>query len=249
MILPNLYSPSLYSSSIYVPCLIVSSILMYNLYLYIKRVQPETFIDTEKADASASASTVSAVNTNTSAVNTMQKSNLIFLGDSILKNNAYVKPNYSVEYLLKQQYKKPIFFLAKDGADIKAVYKQLAKIPDRLNTADCAIFLSIGGNDLLQQNSKVDVLFQQYEKFLKVLKLKFGKCKIILLNLYNPPSMAKKLILRNKIQQWNTQLKDYAIKTALALIPLDTLLTEPTDFVDNYEPSEIGSQKIVKQII
>jgi hypothetical protein len=178
-----------------------------------------------------------------------KKRNLILLGDSILKNNAYVNPTYSVEYLLKQHNaQQEVFCLAKDGAGIATVYKQLANIPDRLNTNESVIFLSIGGNDLLQRNSNVDVLLEQYITFVNDLQLKCGQCKITLLNLYIPPNL-KNSLLRNKIQQWNRLLKEYALKNNMVLIPLDTLLYEPNDFVDNYEPSEIGGMKIVKALL
>ena len=49
--------------------------------------------------------------------------------------------------------------------------------------------------------------------------------------------------------QWNNLLKTYALKKNIDLIPLDTLLYEPIDFVEQYEPSEVGSVKIVKAIM
>ena len=223
--------------------LLLITIIIYNLYISSTRFTNEPF--------------------------TNKNTTIILLGDSILKNNRYVNPTYSVEYLLQEQsiqgqsiqgQSKPgqsipgqsklvLYGLAKDGAGIKDVYAQLKNLPDRLNGTDSAIFLSAGGNDLLQNNSNIDNLFQDYEQLLTTLKQRFNKCKLNIMNLYIPPSIQTNQVLRNKIVQWNNKLKTYALQNNIHLIPLDTLLYEPVDFVDNYEPSEMGGVKIVKAIM
>lgn len=226
--------------------LILSSIIIYNLYVYSKHLKNESFTNVNNLTYNIDNITN---NNNNTTTNKNKFTSIILLGDSILKNNAYVNPNYSVEYLLKNLSKKNMYCLAKDGADIKAVYKQMEKIPNRLNIADSVILLSIGGNDLLEKNSSVENLFTQYEQLVRYIKIRFNKCKIIVLNLYIPPSIQKNMVLRHKLIQWNNLVKNYALEKNIDLIPLDTLLYEPIDFVEQYEPSEVGGVKIVKAIM
>lgn len=217
--------------------LFLSSVIFYNLFINSRRYKKEAFTN----------NIVDVDQTTDSAQTNDKPLHLILLGDSTFKNNAYVKPLYSVEYLLKQQSKANIYCLAKDGANIEAVYKQLAKIPERLNTADSTIFLSVGGNDLLVKNSKVDTISQQYDQLLMTIKQKFPNCKLNILNLYTPPRL-NNAALQHKIKQWNNKLQLFIVDN-IKLIRLDTILYETTDFVADYEPSEIGGLKIVKALI
>jgi hypothetical protein len=220
--------------------LFLSSVIFYNLFINNRRYKREAFTNTadQKADV---AQTADVEKRNDKPLN------IILLGDSIFKNNAYVKPVYSVEYLLKQQSKANIYCLAKDGANIEAVYKQIAKIPERLNTADSTIFLSVGGNDLLVKNSKVDMISRQYDQLLMTIQRNFPNCKLNILNLYTPPRLNNDSLQR-KIKQWNNKLQLY-VADNIGLISIDTILYEPTDFVADYEPSEIGGLKIVKALM
>jgi hypothetical protein len=211
----------------------LSSIIIYSLYVQSQRLANEPFINKDEE-------------TNPNR-NTM--TSIVLLGDSILKNNAYVNPKYSVEKLLTTSFNKKTYYLAKDNTDIKSVYEQVKNIPSRLNTVDTAIFLSIGGNDLLKTNSSVENIFQQYEQLVRDIKIHFNKCKIVVMNVYISPSIQKNFILRNKIIQWNKLLKAYTLKKNIDLITLDTLLYKQEDFVEQYEPSEVGGVKIVKAIM
>ena len=204
----------------------LSSIIIYNLYLYSKR---ESFIDNKNTNANVK--------------------NVILLGDSTIKNNAYVKPTNSIEYLLHIELPNVnIYCLAKDGSNIKSVYKQLAKIPESLNIDKTIIFLSVGGNDLLNKHSNVDTFFQEYTQLISAIQHKLNKCKIVLLNLYIPPDLSKNIV--TKIPQWNNKIQLYTEKNNnnIGLIKLDTILNTPEDFVVYYEPSEVGGMKIVKAI-
>jgi len=239
--------------------LLFSSVIFYNLFITSRRVKNEAFanaIDANAIDANAidaNAIDANAIEQKAEVEQTNDKPlNLILLGDSTFKNNSYVKPVNSIEYLLKQQSSDNIYCLAKDGANIEAIYKQLAKIPERLNTEDSTIILSVGGNDILAKNSKVDTVSHQYDQLLIAIKRKFPNCKIIILNLYTPPKL-NNAPLQHKIKQWNNKLQLYVADDIdndnIGLIPLDTLLYEPTDFVADYEPSEIGGLKIVKALM
>ena len=82
--------------------------------------------------------------------NKNKKETLVLLGDSILKNNSYMDYNEkSVEHLLKEKSNNNCFNYAEDGAIIIDCYDQLDKIPDDLNNKRTTIYLSVGGNDII----------------------------------------------------------------------------------------------------
>ena len=97
---------------------------------------------------------------------------IILLGDSILDNKIYVKKNESIEYLLRESPNK-ILFLAKDNSFISDVLLQMNQIEKDVYDKKNLIFLSIGGNDILDSiktktiNNKTIVhLFEDYKKLI-----------------------------------------------------------------------------------
>ena len=187
---------------------------------------------------------------------------VILLGDSTFKNNNYVKQINSIEQVLRRDGSANIYCLAKDGATIADVYKQIVEVPTTLNNKQNVIFLSVGGNDILKNknmnknmnmNMNMNILFEEYERLLVDLTAKFDKCKIVLFNLYTPPNInkiRKDNTLTDKIKQWNNSLDAYLYKNNnTELINVNALLYEPTDFVSGYEPSELGGHKIVTAIV
>ena len=73
---------------------------------------------------------------------------LILIGDSIFKNDRYVKKGNSVtDYLLRNH--KNSLILAEDDSKIININSQINKIPDNLNKKSTYVFISVGGNDLL----------------------------------------------------------------------------------------------------
>jgi hypothetical protein len=190
--------------------------------------------------------------------NNNNNNNIILLGDSSLKNNKYVVN--SVESLLRKKINKDnrvnkdnreIMCFAKDGAKIKDVYKQIDNIPlNKANNNNNTIFLSVGGNDILEKNSNIDELFSEYEQLLNVVKTKCNKC--VVCNLYLPAKFKKNIKkndINNKIKHWNSKINEYITSNNVFLIPFDSLLYDETDFVSDYEPSELGGDKIVNSIV
>lgn len=195
------------------------------------------------------------INKNAGQTNNKER-NVILLGDSILKNNNFVKEIDSIEYILRQKSSNNIYCLAEDGATIEDVYKQIDAIPLALNNDKNIIFLSIGGNNILKnRNIDIDMLFQRYKRLLSELQVKFNKCKIVFFNLYTPPNinkLKKDDTLSERIKDWNNALSEFSdnLKSQnVELINLHSLLYKPTDFVSDYEPSESGGYKIVTAIL
>jgi lysophospholipase L1-like esterase len=147
-----------------------------------------------------------------------------------------------------------VFDFAKDGATINDCYSQLDKIPLELNKTETNIFISAGGNDILNKRGQltspeVRQLFNNYMEFIKAVRTKFGSAKINVLNLYLPAN-PRYQSYKTSIDQWNQLIKEYSSKIGemYNVIDLATLLTSPEDFIYDIEPSETASQKIANAI-
>lgn len=184
------------------------------------------------------------------------------MGDSILKNNVYVKKDNSVEDILRSNYKGTLINLAKDNATLTNLYDQIDRLPKTFNNKNTTIFVSIVGNDILnkyvyKQDTEVDdfkelnKLYLNYKDALFKLREKFPDTKVILLNLYYPKSV-KYLRYREIIKRWNDLLFEYQddpINEINDILDLSLIMTEITDFSLSIEPSETGGAKIAKQIL
>jgi lysophospholipase L1-like esterase len=179
--------------------------------------------------------------------------NIVLIGDSVLNNSNYVPSGKSVADILKLKTQN-VFEFAKDGATISDCYIQLDKIPSDLNKSETYIFISAGGNDILNKSRQLtseDIrkLFNDYMNFIKALRVKFSSAKINILNLYMP-SNPRYQSYKSSIEQWNTLIQEYSSKIGepYNVIDLSTLLTSPQDFVYDIEPSETASEKIANLI-
>jgi len=178
---------------------------------------------------------------------------VILMGDSVLNNANYVPTGKSVYDSLKPKLSKGIN-LAKDGATINDLYGQLDKISYDLNNTNTYIFISAGGNDILNKrteltSNEIKRLFNTYIDFLKALRIKLGSAKINIVNLYLPTN-PRYQTYKTSVDQWNQLIKEYSSKIGemYNIVDLHTLLTSPEDFVYDIEPSETASLKIASLI-
>jgi hypothetical protein len=178
---------------------------------------------------------------------------IVLIGDSILNNSNYVPSGKSVVDILKTKTQN-VFNFAKDGATISDCYGQLDKIPTELNTTETYVFISAGGNDILNKrgqltSAEIRKLFNDYMDFVKALRVKLGSAKINILNLYMPAN-PRYQSYKSSIDQWNQLIKEYSSKIGemYTVVGLDGLLTTPNDFVYDIEPSETASEKIANVI-
>ena len=185
----------------------------------------------------------------------------ILLGDSILKNNAYVSNGNSVDALIKERTNGKTICLAVDHSKISDVFSQVEKIPDNLNTNNTIVFLSAGGNDILthyvdQENdlTNTNVLgtfFVSYETLIKSIQDKMPNSRIVLLDIYYPNS-TKYNYYHSIISEWNNMIYSYAKNSEnniYSVLKISNILTKPDDFAFGIEPSSIGSHKIVETIL
>ena len=105
--------------------------------------------------------------------------NVILLGDSVLNNAKYVQKDETVYSKIKQKIDN-VHLFAEDGSTLMDAYQQLDKIPVSLNNQNSFIFISVGGNNILNPLFKntdktVDELFEKYMTFLSSLKIKMDK--------------------------------------------------------------------------
>jgi len=188
---------------------------------------------------------------------------IVLMGDSILKNNVYVGKDKSVEDVLKRQYKGKLINLAKDNATVSDLYEQINLLNPNLNNKNTTIFVSIGGNDILNQyvyvTKDVDIddftklyqIYLDYKDVLRKLREKMPKVKLMLMNLYYPRSL-KYARYRELIKKWNDLLFEYAddpINKVNDVLDLSLIMTDINDFSLCIEPSEKGSVKIAREIL
>ena len=200
-----------------------------------------------------------SLNTESFSNNNNNKNNIVLLGDSILKNNSYVKNGQSIEDILREKKGDNLYCLALNNSTIVDVYSQIDSIPLELNNENTTIFLSSGGNDILSQyvdkhdsdvsdSQVLNVIFIAYKKMVKSLQTKMNKSKIVLIDIYYPTSNQFSQY-KHIIQEWNNLLEKYAREKSYGLIQISKSVTASDDFTLSIEPSEKGGEKIARSIL
>ena len=176
--------------------------------------------------------------------------NIILMGDSVLNNSNYVPEGKSVYDNLKTKLNN-VLNVAKDGATINDLYLQLDEIPIELNNTETYIFISAGGNNILNKQTNTDItqLFNSYMDFLNALRVKLSNVQINIMNLYLPAN-PRFQSYKKSIDQWNNLINKNSsnVGKMYNVIDINSLLTTSSDFVYDIEPSETGSEKIANII-
>lgn len=184
----------------------------------------------------------------------------LLLGDSILNNQVYVANGKSVNQLLNDSTDNRTICLAKNEANITDVYNQVGEIPDKLrsDSYNTTIFLSVGGNDILNQSSDkengqidskvINTIFSIYKPLVKSIQTAMPKSQLVLLDIYYPDN-AKYRPLHDAVREWNTLLYNYAKDNSINVLRVSDILTKPEDFTLEIEPSALGSKKLVDAIL
>jgi len=187
---------------------------------------------------------------------TKHKKNIVLLGDSILNNSIYTLPNDSVPSLISKQLEKSpektLYNLAKDGATINDCINQLDTFPFELNDNETYVFISAGGNDILNgrrtETEKINKLFTKYMDFIESVKKRLNKTNIVLLKLYYPVKPSYK-IYYPAVRQWNQLLDNSSSTVGYSLLETDKLIIFEEDIVYDIEPSAKGGKKIADAIV
>ena len=139
------------------------------------------------------------------------------------------------------------------------VYSQISLIPLEFNKSSTVVFLSSGGNDIIKiyiereisvENTDIlNTIFIGYKKLVKSIQEKMYKSKLVLIDIYYPTNI-KYEQYKPILQEWNKLLNDFVNDSEnLSILKISNVLTDPTDFTLNIEPSDTGGEKIAEQIL
>jgi hypothetical protein len=184
----------------------------------------------------------------------------ILIGDSILKNDAYVSNGKSIENLISER-NKNIHCFAQDHSRIVDIYSQIDNIPIGLDSPNTLLFLSAGGNDILthyvDQNQDITdtgilkPLFSSYKNMIKSIQTRLPESKIFLLDIYYPDNLQYKQY-HSIIKEWNSMIYKFADNpknNISGVIRISSSLTKSEDFSFGIEPSTNGGEKIADLIL
>ena len=166
---------------------------------------------------------------------------VVLIGDSMLENSNYVQPNDTVGANIKNTHKKTTV-LAKDESLVSDIKSQLNNLPKKLNNKNTYVFLSVGGNDLLEiykyQNnnitdfSHIDNVFAKYKQLANFIKKKY-KFNIVLLTIYFPQD-AMYLKFHEIIKKWNKKLLKFSEKNNFKFLDVGKVLNKKKTFYKWY---------------
>jgi|TARA_B110000208_G_C11691579_1_gene402462 lysophospholipase L1-like esterase len=181
---------------------------------------------------------------------------IVLIGDSMLENSNYVEQTHTVGSNIKKTHKKTLI-LAKDESIINDIKSQLNNIPEKLNNKNTFIFLSVGGNDLLEiykyQNTNINDLshinqvFSKYKNLVHFIKKKYN-FNLILLNIYFPKDEMY-IKFHEIIKIWNKKLLKFSKKNNFKFLDISKILYKKKHFTNGIEPSIKGSKLLANSII
>ena len=180
---------------------------------------------------------------------------IVLIGDSMLENSNYVDKDKTVSSFIKKTHKKNLV-LAKDESTVDDIELQLNQIPDNLNNKNTYVFLSVGGNDLLEiykyqkkdtnELFYVNYVFENYKQLVTDIKKKYN-FKLVLLNIYYPRD-DDYIRFHKVIKKWNSKLFEFSKKNKIQMLDITSLLHKKKHFTNGIEPSISGSQILAESI-
>lgn len=184
--------------------------------------------------------------------NLNQRHKIVLLGDSILENSNYVENYFSVESKIKEKHGN-VFNLAQDNATIDDLKIQVNRLQQKKLNKDDVIFISIGGNDILNQYrfrkknniSYLNDIFERYKSTISKIKNQFTN-KIIIINIYSPPNVKDYHYL---IKLWNSKQKKFSQENNIKVVDINSIFNHKRLFVKNIEPSNDGSRILANAIV
>ena len=179
---------------------------------------------------------------------------IILLGDSIFQNELFVPQKKSVGALLKAQYgSKKVKIYAEDGAMIEDMKTQLLVVDKKYNKKSTHIFLSFGGNDIIENfieyytGVTLKQLFKDYKNNISKLQLQFPNANIHLSTIYYPKKEPY-TYYHDTIKSWNDMIISYAKNRGFNVLRIDKYFKKKKDFTQSIEPSINGSKIILNTI-
>lgn len=186
-----------------------------------------------------------------------EQQQIILMGDSVFDNAKYVSKGYSVYDILHKKHEN-VLLLAKDHSTVEDLLYQFSNMPIEYNNPSTVIFISIGGNDILnyfngyshmKEEAFIDHIFNEYVNILDQLYNDWKlKARVFMCSIYFPKKSNYEKFY-NMIKIWNKKLREYAAEYEHTVVPLDKILNNDKYFNHVIEPSEEGSKVIVDRIL
>ncbi len=194
----------------------------------------------------------------------MSGQTLVLLGDSILDNGPYTMPEPDttahLERLLLPDWS--VHRVARDGATLGDMPVQLGELASHCTAA----VLSVGGNDATRHIGVLDQRVSSSQQVLETLLMiaeEFGQHyetvvravakragRTLLCTIYEvplePPIYAR--LARVPLALLNDRIVRTGARLGLDVLELRSVCTEPSDFVEQIEPSPQGAAKIATAI-
>ena len=164
--------------------------------------------------------------------------NIVLLGDNFFDNNNYTYYNEAIsQFLLGKRYTTKI--LTENNATIKDLPNQIKNIPELMYGRENVLFISIGGNDIMNTykleygnmgNAQLLLdLFDDYKRTLVDISKKTNMT-IVLLDLYYPPGKTE---YHKHITMWNELLKQFANDRAYTLLEVSEIMNKTPEMEIN----------------
>ena len=164
--------------------------------------------------------------------------NIVLLGDNFFDNNNYTYYNEAIsQFLLGKRYTTKI--LTENNATIKDLPNQIKNIPELMYGRENVLFISIGGNDIMNTykleygnmgNAQLLLdLFDDYKRTLVDISKKTNMT-IVLLDLYYPPGKTE---YHKHITMWNELLKQFANDRAYSLLEVSEIMNKTPEMEIN----------------
>jgi hypothetical protein len=190
---------------------------------------------------------------------------IVLLGDSILDNEAYVEPGGSVVEQLRLLLPTGdrATLLARDGAVLASVEKQLAMLPEDASL----LVISAGGNDALRSTSVLEEPAETVGNAvieLRRIQQQFALSYQSMLDVAPRPSIPVALCTIYDIQFEDAPMREAgnaalcllndvitraAVARRLPVLDLRVIFSEPEDYANAIEPSAQGAAKLAKNIL
>jgi len=193
----------------------------------------------------------------------MTTPSLALLGDSILDNAPYTRPEPDTTAHLKRLLPEwSVQLLAQDGGVMGEVEAQLTRLESRPSVA----VLSIGGNDatahvgilegrttysanMLEELLRITTDFgREYEAVARMVAEHAER--VVLCTIYEVQLEPRRYaeLVKVPLGLLNDQIIRVGARLGLDVLELRSICTEPADFVQQIEPSARGAEKIARAI-
>ena len=192
------------------------------------------------------------------------RKHVILLGDSVFDNNIYITSGNSVMKHLAEITPEHVTFtlIAKDNTKTSAMQEQLRNIPNDATH----LIVSCGGNDAL---ANTDIFQLQCKNVAEALALVEQRIRIfdvdharmiLWLAKFNLPTTLctiydadfpypDNIVVKSALRMFNEIIMTNSILANMPVLDLRNIFTESRDFVNTWEPSRVGGQKLAESLV